>query len=141
MTHPQRFDDADPVLKRVREICLALPGAQEKTSHGHPNFFTKKVFAVYGGVVKGDHYADDHAQAMLFLPDAQERAALVADERFFVPAYYGPAGWLGINLKIGTPDWGEVTELADTSFRNTAPKRLIAELDGRAGHNPEREGR
>lgn len=131
MTHQQRFDDDDPFLGRVREICLALPGAREKASHGHPNFYTKKVFAVFGGVVKGDHYADDYAQSMLFFPDAEERLALLGDERFFVPAFYGPYGWVGINFRIGVPDWSEVAELADGSFRNTAPKRLVAELDRR----------
>jgi hypothetical protein len=29
-------------------------------------------------------------------------------------------------------DWTEVTELLDASFRRTAPRRLIAELDARS---------
>ncbi|NNG19941.1 MmcQ/YjbR family DNA-binding protein [Naumannella sp. ID2617S] len=131
MAHPLRYREDDPHLARVREICLALPEAAEKISHGHPNFFTKKVFAVFGGVVKGDHGADDFADSMLFLPDPGERAALHADERFFSPAYFGPSGWLGINFRIGTPDWSEVAELADMSYRNTAPARLVKELDAR----------
>lgn len=131
MAHPPRFSEDDRLLAEVRRICLALPEAAEKISHGHPNFFTKKVFAVYGGMVKGDHYADDYSQSMLFLPDAEERSALLSDERFFVPAYYGPGGWLGINLRLGGPDWAEVAELADMSYRNTAPARLIKELDAR----------
>lgn len=129
MTHPPRYSDDDPLLGEVRRVCLALPEAAEKIAHGHPNFFTKKVFAVYGGVVKGDHAADTYSQAMLFLPDAVEREALLADERFFVPAYYGPGGWLGINFRLAAPDWTEVAELADMSYRNTAPARLIKELD------------
>jgi hypothetical protein len=131
MAHPPRYADDDPFLAEVRRVCLALPEAAEKISHGHPNFFTKKVFAVYGGVVKGDHAADTYSRSMLFLPDAEERAALLGDERFFVPAYFGPAGWLGINFRIGTPDWTEVAELADMSYRNTAAARLIKELDAR----------
>lgn len=131
MAHPPRYSDDDPFLAEVRRICLALPEAAEKISHGHPNFFTKKVFAVYGGIVKGDHAADTFSQSMLFLPDAEERQALIEEERFFVPAYYGPSGWLGINFRIGTPDWSEVAELADMSYRNTAAVRLIKELDAR----------
>ena len=113
MAHPPRFNDDDPLLAEVRRICLAFPEAAEKISHGHPNFFTRKVFAVYGGLVKGDHAADTYARSMLFLPDAEERPALLEDERFFVPAYFGPSGWLGINLALGEPDWAEVAELAD----------------------------
>jgi hypothetical protein len=34
-------------LKRVRKICLELPDAMEKISHGEPTFFVKKrVFAL-----------------------------------------------------------------------------------------------
>ena len=29
-------------LRRVRKICLALPGANEKLSHGEPTFFIKE---------------------------------------------------------------------------------------------------
>ena len=57
MSHPVMFDDQDPYLARVRDICLALPGADEKISHGRPNFFTRKVFATFGGSLKGDHYS------------------------------------------------------------------------------------
>ena len=131
MAHPPRYSADDPLLAEVRRVCLALPQAAEKISHGHPSFFTKKVFAVYGGVVKGDHAADTYSRAMLFLPDPEEREALLTDERFFVPAYFGPGGWLGINFRIGTPDWVEVAELADMSYRNTAPPRLVEELEAR----------
>jgi hypothetical protein len=32
----------------------------------------------------------------------------------------------------GSTDWDEVAELLDASYRLTAPKRLIAELDERS---------
>ena len=131
MSHPLRFSDDDPYLDRLREICLVLPEAQEKLSHGHPSFFTKKVFAVFGGVVKGDHYADDYAQSLLFLPDSDERVALLDDDRIFVPADHGPSGWLGLDFRAAEPDWDEVAELVEDSYRNTATKRLVALLDAR----------
>ena len=31
------FDAADPLLARLRQVCLALPDAAEKISHGRPN--------------------------------------------------------------------------------------------------------
>ncbi len=132
MTHPARFVDDDPYLARLRQICLALPQAAEKLSHGRPVFYTKKIFALFGGVVLGDHASDDYGQAVVVLPDADEREALLADERFFHPAYYGPMGWIGLNFRVGAPDWDEVAELVDTSYRNTAVKYLVAELDGRS---------
>ncbi|MDN5795144.1 MAG: MmcQ/YjbR family DNA-binding protein [Intrasporangium sp.] len=134
MAHPQMFDASDGHLSRVRSVCLALPGAAEKVAHGRPNFFTTKVFAVFGGSLKGDHFAPVARRALLFLPDAAERAALAQDERFFVPAYVGPSGWLGLTFHgygLEEVDWGEVAELVDMSYRNTAPARLVRELDAR----------
>lgn len=133
MAHPPMFEPADPYLGRLREICLALPGADEKVSHGRPNFFTRKVFAIYGGVVKGDHDPEPFRQAVIVKPDAADRAALLEDERFVVPGYYGPSGWLMLDLRNDRGaegvDWLEVAELVDASYRLTAPTRLVRELD------------
>lgn len=129
-------DPDDPHLARVREVCLALPGADEKLSHGAPSFFTRKVFAVFGGALKGDHYAPVARHSLLLLPDSSEREALVRDGRFFVPAYYGPSGWLGLTfhgVPVDEVDWGEVTELVEMSYRLTAPPTLVRELDARSG--------
>ena len=125
------FEDDDPVLARVRDLALALPGAQEKVSHGRPAFFTTKVFAYYGGSLKVDGQWQEHPRAVMVLLDADDRAALLEEERTFVPAYLGPSGWLGVDLPA--PDdagWDEVAELLDASFRRTAPARSVRELDG-----------
>lgn len=134
--HPSKVDDTDPHLARVRDLCLALPGAAEKRSHGSPTFFTRKVFATFGGSLKGDHYSPVARQALLFLPDASEREALIGDERFFVPAYVGPSGWLGLSfhrMGVDEVDWVEVGELVEMSYRLTAPGTLVRELDERGG--------
>lgn len=124
MSHPRRYTDDDPFLARLRTVCLALPEASEKESHGHPNFYTKKVFAVFGGVVKGDHDSDRWSQSVVVLPNLLTREAALSDDRFFVPAYYGPYGWIGLNFRAAEVDWDEVTELVEESYRNTAPARL-----------------
>jgi len=128
MAHQQMFDDDDPILVRVRELALALPEADEKVSHGRPAFFTKKVFCIYGGARKIDEEWMQHPQAVLVQVTEDERHALVQDPRVFVPAYWGPSGWVGLDLD-DTTDWGEVAELLEESFRLTAPKRAITALD------------
>jgi predicted DNA-binding protein (MmcQ/YjbR family) len=128
VAHPRMFDPDDPLLARVRAIALALPGADEKESHGRPAFFTKKVFAYYGGATRNDGAWVEHEHAVLFLPVPDERPALEADPRVWVPAYFGPAGWLGLDLDERT-DLEEVAELLEDSFRLTAPARLAAALD------------
>ena len=125
------YDDEDPVLLRLTRVALALPGAALKVSHGRPAFFTQKVFAYYGGSrrVDGDWVA--HDCAMLVQPDPGDRLALLEDPRVWVPAYLGPAGWLGLDLPPdpAAVDWVEVGELLDASYRLTAPARLVRELD------------
>jgi hypothetical protein len=130
VAHPRMFDPDDPLLARVRALALALPGADEKESHGRPAFFTKKVFAYYGAATRSDGAWVEHGRAVVLLPGADERPALEADPRFWVPAYLGPAGWLGLDLDERT-DLGEVAELLEDSFRLTAPARLVAALDHR----------
>lgn len=129
MTHPRRFDPDDPLLATLRGVCLALPGAAEKVSHGRPAFFTKTIFAIFGGVVKGAHDDLSLARSLLFRPDADHRDLLLRDDRFVVPAYEGAHGWLCLPLDRGEPDWDEVGDLVEESFRMTAPARLVAQLD------------
>ena len=134
MPHPKMFDDADPRLARVREIALGFPGAAEKVSHGHPAFFTTKVFAYYGGSQRIDGAWVRHEHTLLVLPDPAEREPLLADERCYQPAYLGAYGWVGIAVpapRAARRAWAEIAELVDESYRNTAGKRLVAELDAR----------
>jgi len=128
MAHQQMFDDDDPYLAKVREVALDLPEAAEKISHGRPAFFTKKVFCYYGGSLKVSGEWIQHPHSIMVLPDDDERHALLADPRVFVPAYLGPSGWIGFDID-GDTDWSEVTELLEESYRLTAPKRCINALD------------
>ncbi|MCC5953769.1 MAG: MmcQ/YjbR family DNA-binding protein [Acidimicrobiia bacterium] len=122
------FDDDDPYLANVRAIARSFPGTDEKVSHGRPAFFTKKVFAYYGGSLRLDGEWVQHPQSIVVLAEPIEREALLTEERVYVPAYLGPSGWIGIDVSEPT-DWTEVEELLDASYRLTAPKRLVAELD------------
>lgn len=132
MPHPIMFRDDDPVLARVRTVALSFPGAYEKVSHGRPAFFVTKMFAMYGGSVKPANKGDylQYPQSILVKVDESERQALQQDARFFTPAYLGPSGWLGLDLSAAKKiHWAEVTELIDASFRLTAPRKLVKQLD------------
>jgi len=130
MSHPRMFDDDDPILARVRTLALGFPEADEKVSHGRPAFFTERVFCYYGGSQRIDGEWTGHDRAIMIRPDPDDAPALRQDRRFWVPAYLGPSGWLGLDLGAGT-DWAEVAELIDASFRVTAPRRLVRLLDAR----------
>lgn len=130
------FDEDDPVLARLRAAAATLPDVHEKVSHGRPVLTAGekgKVFAVYGGGVKvrpGVHERHDHA--VLLKPDPAEAGALAEDHRFFSPAYYGPSGWVGLDLdgRAHDVDWTEVAELLESSYRTVAGARLLRRLEG-----------
>ncbi len=106
---------------RLRAICLALPQTVETKSWGNPTFrINNKIFAM-------EKDLDDGCIALLCKAPPGAQAVLVgADpERFFVPAYVGPKGWVGMRLDR-KPDWNEVTALVRRSYRLIAPKRLAA---------------
>ena len=123
------FDDDDPMLARVRAVAATFPGVDEKISHGRPAFFTTKVFAYFGGSRRVDGEWVQHPHSIMVQPDPADRPALIEHPQVWIPAYLGPSGWIGFDLD-DTSDWDEVTELLDASFRLTAPKRLVAQLEG-----------
>ena len=113
-------------LKRVRKICLGLPETVEKEAWGGPTFRVKKMFAMYV-----DNHHDDGRLALWIKSTAQDQDVLVDSdpERFFVPRYVGPNGWVGVRLEKKLVDWDEVAELVEEGYRLIAPKRLLAQLD------------
>ena len=123
------FDDDDPVLARVRRLALALPEAAEKVSHGRPAFFTRKVFAYYGGSRKVNGEWVQHPNSVVVLADLDGQSAMRALPHAWVPGYLGPYGWTGLDLGPQT-DWDDVAGFIEESYRFTAPTRLITLLDG-----------
>ena len=118
----------DP-LEKLRRLCLALPEASERLSHGEPTWFVrgKKSFATYA-----DHHHDDRLAFWCAAPDgAQEALVALNPERFFRPPYVGTRGWLGVRLDVLPIDWDEITDLVADAYRTVAPKRLVAELEAR----------
>jgi hypothetical protein len=132
MPHPIMFREDDLGLAQVRDIALGFPEAFEKVSWGRPVFCAPKIFVMYGGSVKGAAKGEyvQYPHSILVKVDDSDRRALEKDGRFFYPAYMGPSGWLGLDLSAKKRiDWDEVGELIDASFRMTAAKKLIRQLD------------
>jgi predicted DNA-binding protein (MmcQ/YjbR family) len=119
------YRDDDPYLAELRELCLALPESAEVEAWGRPTFQAgKKLFAVFEG-------NDEHRYAVVIKPEPVERPAFLRDSRFFVPAYFGPAGWVALDLTAAPIDWDEIAELVESSYRQVALKRMLAALDQR----------
>jgi predicted DNA-binding protein (MmcQ/YjbR family) len=106
----------------VRKICLKLPEANERISHGEPTWFAGKgkVFAM----IDGHHHDSPHLSVWLPQPLGAQEALIDADpERFFRPPYVGVSGWVGVVLDT-KPDWGVVEGLIRESYLHVATGKL-----------------
>ena len=117
-----------PGYARLRDLCLALPGTQERVSHGEPSWFVGKQFVTFAG----RHHDDRVAFWGAAPPGDQQHWVGHAPARFFVPPYVGHRGWIGVYLDV-EQDWHEVAEIVDAAWRCVAPKRLLAQRDAAAG--------
>jgi hypothetical protein len=115
-------------LARLRALCLALPEAIEKQSHGEPTWFVRKTFVMFAG----RHHDDRVAFWCAAPPGVQEALAGSDPQRYFRPPYVGGRGWVGVYLDVPQVDWAEVAELVTDAYRTVAPRRLAARLDGPA---------
>jgi predicted DNA-binding protein (MmcQ/YjbR family) len=114
----------DRRLTRFTKICLLLPETTREDKGQHAAFLVrKKIFAYY----LNDHHGDGIvAVTCKVLPGDNTALSTANPERFYMPAYIGPRGWVALRLDIGEIDWDEVSELAATSYRLVAPKSLAA---------------
>ena len=112
----------DGRLARLMKICLALPEAIQEQAGRHATFLVRKhVFAYY----LNDHHGDGIVSVCCkVLPGDNEALIAAHPERFYMPAYIGPRGWVALRLDVGGLDWNEVAELVVGSYKLIAPKRL-----------------
>lgn len=122
MTKPKE----DARLTRLTKICLALPEATREVVGRHAGFYVrKKTFAYF----LDDHHGDGIVGISCKVLPGDNTALIAADpRRFYMPAYVGSKGWVGLRLDTGKIDWEEVEELVTHSYRLVAPKRLAASV-------------
>ena len=107
--------------ERLARICLALPGAERTISGSHWTLRArKKVFAY----LMDDHHGDGILSLACRVGPGDNNALVAAQpQRFYLPAYIGPRGWVALRLDRGPLDWAEVRELVDESYRLTVGRR------------------
>jgi len=116
----------DRRLMRLTKICLALPEATRQLMGRHAGFYVrKKTFAYF----LDDHHGDGIVGINCKVLPGDNTALIGSDPaRFYMPAYIGSKGWVGLRLDVGEIDWEEVGELITHSYRLVAPKRLAASV-------------
>ena len=118
----------EKLIAEVRSRALALPQADEVTSHGMPCFgiIKGKKFAY----VSNDHHGDGKVALLVKTSGIDEQAQLIeADpDRYYRPAYFGDS-WIGIRLDLGDTDWDAVADWLARSWRAIAPRKLTGLID------------
>jgi len=122
MAHPRMYDDSNTAIKRLREVCHALPGAFEKEAWG------ECTFRVTGGsmfaMTDNNHHNSGHVAVWVKAPPMVQEILVKSDSRrFFVPPYMGPKGWVGVRLDRQV-NWGEVAGILKDGYLMSAPKKL-----------------
>jgi predicted DNA-binding protein (MmcQ/YjbR family) len=103
----------------LRHLCLALPDATERVSHGEPAWFVqdKKQFVMFA-----DRHHDDRVAFWCAAPPGAQEAMIASDpKRFFRPPYVGTRGWMGVYLDVPV-DWDEIAEIVKDAYDTVAPK-------------------
>ena len=112
----------DPVLKKMKEICLALPDTKLTMTWGKPHFRVgEKIFSGCG--------EEDGATSIGFKLEKKHAAALVKKPGFRPAKYVGKHGWVSMDA-ARVDDWEQVRGFVHESYRLIAPKKSIAKLDG-----------
>ncbi|MDP9247569.1 MAG: MmcQ/YjbR family DNA-binding protein [Candidatus Dormibacteraeota bacterium] len=102
-------------------MCLGLPEATVEGEQ-HLRFQVRgRTFAYF----LHDHHGDGRVALNCKVPIGDLEALVGSEpERFFVPAYLGARGWIGVRLDLPRVDWKEVEKFVRVSYRLVAPRRL-----------------
>jgi len=123
---------AKVALERTQAIVARLPDVERSDNPLGCYFLVRrKIFAQVAAVVDP---RGRPATIVAMRPDPDERQALIAIGH----PYFSRGPWderLGrIAVVIeATTDWDEIAELVTDSYRVTAPKKLVAQLDAPSG--------
>ncbi len=111
-------------LEKLREICSALPGVEERLSHGEPAWFVKKLFVMFA-----DHHHDDRLAFWCAAPPGIQEALVSSEpKKYFRPPYVGVRGWLGVYLDVEV-DWSEIEDIVREAYLVIAPPKLAQQIE------------
>ena len=124
------YDDSNPLIKRLREICLALPGVFEKEAWG------ECTFRVTGGsmfaMTDNNHHNSGHVAVWVKAPAMVQEILVHSDpKRFFIPPYMGKQGWVGVRIDYKVK-WDELAGILKDGYQLSGPSKRRAVTRGDA---------
>lgn len=113
----------DARLERLTRICLALPGVTRELMNTHAAFIARRRKFAY---FLNNHHGDGIvAVACKALPGENTALAAANPDRFYLPAYIGPRGWIALRLDTLKVDWSEVADLVKVSYVQVAGRKHV----------------
>lgn len=101
------------ILSRLREVCLAIPGASETVTFGHPTFQVNgKTFCVF------EEYKGE--LGICVKVEMELQGVFLDDPRFFRTPYIGKYGWVTLKVYAARLNWTEIRALVRGSYRLVA---------------------
>ena len=98
MAAERAWNEADAVRVRARcnELVAPLPQTVVEDAYGHTSYLLGKKRYAWLLV---DHHGDGRLALWVKAPKGEQDALVGADaNRYFVPPYLGPSGWVGVQL-------------------------------------------
>ena len=109
------------VLAGLAERCEALPETRPEDAAASATWYAgKRAF------VRGRH--DEGRLKLMFLVGPGQQALMSDDPRYGQPPYYGPSGWVELDVQDRI-HWDEIEGLLLTAYRQVALKRMLRVLD------------
>ncbi|MGN6599305.1 MAG: MmcQ/YjbR family DNA-binding protein [Actinomycetes bacterium] len=115
----------DAALAQLRLWASTLPGVEVVEGHGSPTLIHRGRRFVW---LTADHHGDGRLALWIrALPGRQSELVAAEPERYFVPPYLGPKGWVGV--QVDTADerlWADIDDLVEQGWRMDAAKGELA---------------
>lgn len=126
--------------RRARIVALVASLREAAVTAAGEQHLSLEVRGKRFGYYLDDHHGDGRvALNCKAEPGANQSLAGFALERFHVPVYLGPRGWIGLWIDLPEFYWDEVQSIIVDAYRLTAGKRLVAQLDQFDGGRSARE--
>ncbi len=126
---PPRPEDINPMLGAREQVvlaglakrCEALPETRPEDAGASATWYAgKRAF------VRGRH--DEGRLKLMFLVGPEQQALMSDDPRYGQPPYYGPSGWVELDVH-DMIHWDEIDGLLHTAYRQVALNRMLKALD------------
>ena len=124
MPHPRMYDDSNPLIQKLRKVCLALGNVVEKEAWGECTF--RVVDGSMFAMTDNNHHKSGHVAVWVKAPAMAQEILINSDpQRFFKPPYMGHKGWVGVRLE-GKLDWSHLAAILKDGYEMSLPMKKSA---------------